>query len=53
MTISHDAARSFATEIGKTEYALKRSGNPPQAREFAEPDWDAFACAQPITDVAA
>lgn len=39
----YDAARSFATEFGETEYALKRSGYLRKGRDVAEPDWDAFA----------
>ena len=34
---------SFATEFGKTEYALKRTGFLRKGRDVAEPDWDAFA----------
>ena len=43
MTNPHDAARSFATDFGKTEYALKRRGFLREGRDVAEPDWDAFA----------
>lgn len=45
MTNPHDAARSFATDFGKTEYALKRHGYRREGRDVAEPDWDAFALA--------
>lgn len=43
MTDPYEAARSFATEFGKTEYALKRSGFLRKGRDVAEPDWDAYA----------
>jgi hypothetical protein len=39
------AARSFATDFGKTEYALKRSGFLRKEKDVAEPDWNAFASA--------
>lgn len=37
MTNPHDAARSFATDFGKTEYALKRRGYFREGRDVAEP----------------
>lgn len=43
MTDPYEAARSFATEFGKTEYALKRSGFLRKGRDVAEPDWNAYA----------